>query len=227
MSVAAAVMVGDALTAVLTLPNLSMIFLTAVLFSAVRFGTRAAVIASLVSFAAYNFFFIEPIYTFTVAQPQELFALLIFLAVAVFIGSLTGRIRDQRETVIRNAQVTQSLYDYSRKLSGASSPDDVLWAAAAHMHATFGGRIVLLLAEGDDLQIRAAWPPDAQLDAAALGAARWAQQKKEPAGWGTGTLPRVGLSVPAARSPRAGQSRYAASSRIRPTSRSLRRMSAR
>ena len=168
-----------------------MIFLTAVLFSAVRFGTRAAVLASLASFAAYNFFFIEPIYTFTVAQPQELFALLIFLAVAVLTGSLTGRIRDQRETVIRNAEVTQSLYDYSRKLSGASSADDVLWAAAAHLHATFGGRIVLLVAEGDELQIRAAWPPDAQLDAAALGAAHWAQQKKEPAGWGTGTLPRV------------------------------------
>src|SRR5277367_2831424 len=191
VSVACAVAVGDALIAVLKLPNLSMIFLTAVLFSAVRFGTRAAVIASLASFAAYNFFFIEPVYTFTVAQPQELFALLIFLAVAVFAGSLTGRIRDQRETVIKNAQVTQSLYDYSRKLSGALRPDDVLWAAAAHLHATFGGRIVLLVADGDELQIRAAWPPDAHLDAAALGAAHWAQQKKEPAGWGTGTLPRI------------------------------------
>ena len=40
-----------------------------------RFGTRAAIIASFASFAAYNFFFIEPIYTFTIAQPQELFAL--------------------------------------------------------------------------------------------------------------------------------------------------------
>jgi two-component system sensor histidine kinase KdpD len=190
-SVAVAVAVAEALSAVLQLPNLSMIFLTAVLFSAVRFGTRAAVLASLASFAAYNFFFIEPIYTFTVAQPQELFALLIFLAVAVLAGSSTGRIRDQREMVVRNAEVTQSLYDYSRKLSGASRADDVLWAAAAHLHATFGGRIVLLVAEGDELQIRAAWPPDAHLDAAALGAAHWAQQKREPAGWGTGTLPRV------------------------------------
>ena len=129
-----------------------MIFLAAVLFSGVRFGTRAAVIASFASFAAYNFFFIPPLYTFTVAQPQELFALLIFLAVAVLTGSLAGRVRDQRESVIKNAEVTQSLYDYSRKLSGASSADDVLWAAAAHMHATFGGRIVLLVAEGDDLQ---------------------------------------------------------------------------
>jgi two-component system sensor histidine kinase KdpD len=168
-----------------------MIFLTAVLFSAVRFGTRAAVLASLASFAAYNFFFIPPIYTFTVAQPEELFALLIFLAVAVLTGSLTGRIRDQREMVVGNAELTKSLYDYSRKLSGALRADDVLWAAAAHLHETFGGRIVLLVSEGDELQIRAAWPPDAHLDAAALGAAHWAQQKKEPAGWGTGTLPRI------------------------------------
>ena len=168
-----------------------MIFLTAVLFSGVRFGTRAAVIASFASFVAYNFFFIAPLYTFTVAQPQELFALLIFLAVAVLTGSLTGRVRDQRESVIKNAEIMRSLYDYSRKLSGASSADDVLWAAAAHLHATFGGRIALLVAEGDELQIRAAWPPDAQLDAAAMTAARWAQQKNEPAGWGTGTLPSV------------------------------------
>jgi two-component system, OmpR family, sensor histidine kinase KdpD len=190
-SVAAAVVVAEALSEVVELPNLSMVFLTAVLFCAVRFGTRAAVIASLVSFAAYNFFFIPPVYTFTVAQPHELFALLVFLAVAVLTGSLTGRVRYQRETVIKNAELTQSLYDYSRKLSGASRADDVLWAAAAHLHETFGGRIVLLVAEGDELQIRAAWPPDGQLDAAALGAANWAQQKREPAGWGTGTLPRI------------------------------------
>ena len=113
--------------------------MTAVLFSGVRFGTRAAVIASFASFAAYNFFFIQPLYTFTIASPQELFALLIFLAVAVLTGSLTGRVRDQREGVIKNAEITRSLYDYSRKLSGASSADDVLWAAAAHLHATFGG----------------------------------------------------------------------------------------
>ncbi len=190
-SVTGAVLVGEALTAELKLPNLSMIFLAAVLFSGVRVGTRAAVIASFASFVAYNFFFIEPIYTFTIAQPQELLALLIFLGVAVLTGSLTGRVRDQRESVIKNAQIMGSLYDYSRKLSGASSADDVLWAAAAHLHATFGGRIALLVADGDELQVRAAWPPNSQLDAAAMTAARWAQQKNEPAGWGTGTLPAV------------------------------------
>jgi two-component system sensor histidine kinase KdpD len=190
-SVACAVLIGGALSAALKLPNLSIIFLAAVLITGMRFGTRAAVIASLLSFVAFNFFFINPPYTFTVAQPQELFALLVFLAVSVLTGSLTGRARDQREGVIKNAEVMRSLYDYSRKLSGASGADDVLWAAAAHLHSMFGGRIVLLVAEGDELNLRAAWPPDAQLDSTAMTAARWAQQKNEAAGWGTGTLPRV------------------------------------
>jgi len=190
-SVAGAVVVGAALTAVVKLPNLSMIFLAAVLIAGMRFGTRAAVMASFLSFAAYNFFFIEPLYTFSVAQPQELFALLIFLGVSVLTGSVTGRARDRREGVIKNADIMRSLYDYSRKLSGASGADDVLWAAAAHLHSMFGGRIVLLVTEGDELNLRAAWPPDAQLDPTAMTAARWALQKNEPAGWGTGTLPSV------------------------------------
>ena len=184
-------LLGEALSELLKLPNLSMVFLTAVLFCGVRLGTRAAVLASLASFAAYNFFFIEPIYTFTVAQPQELFALLIFMCVAVLTGSLAGRLRDQREQATRNASATRSLYDYSRKLSGASSADDILWAAASHLHALFRGRVVVLVAEGPDLALRAAWPPDAQLDPAALSAARWAQEKREPSGRGTGTLPSV------------------------------------
>ncbi len=190
-AVACAVVVGEALSAALKLSNLSIIFLSAVLITGMRFGTRAAVIASFLSFAAYNFFFIAPLHNVTVGQPQELVALLIFLGVSVLTGSLTGRFRDQREGVIKNAEIMRSLYDYSRKLSGASSADDVLWAAAAHLHSTFGGRIVLLVAEGDELILRAAWPPDAQLDPTAMTAARWAQQKNEPAGWGTGTLPRV------------------------------------
>jgi len=42
-----------------------MVFLMAVLFTAVSFGVWPAIYASVLSFAAYNFFFIEPIYTFT------------------------------------------------------------------------------------------------------------------------------------------------------------------
>ncbi len=190
-SVAVAVGVGEALSEWLLLPNLSIIFLAAVLFCSLQRGARAAILASLLSFLSYNFFFIEPIYTFTVAKPYELFALFVFLAVSALTGSLAGRMRDQRERVVKAAAATQSLYEFSRKLSGASGVEEVLWAAAAHLHATFGGRVVLLVPEGESLELRAAWPPDAELDASADAAARWALQRREPAGWGTGTLPKI------------------------------------
>jgi two-component system sensor histidine kinase KdpD len=98
-----------------------MIFLTAVLFCAVRFGLRSAVLASVLSFFAYDFFFVKPLYEFTIAEPQEFFALLIFLVVAVLTGLLAGRARDQAQSVRDNARTTQSIYELSRKLSGAAA----------------------------------------------------------------------------------------------------------
>lgn len=193
LAVACAVGLGRALAHFLLLPNLSMIFLAAVLFCAVWRGARAAVIASVMSFLAYNFFFISPVHTLTIAEPHELFALLIFLAVAVLTGSLAGRLRDQSAGVAKNAALTQSLYEFGRKATGAANADDVLWAAAAHLHAMLKGAVVLLMPDGDELKPHAAWPPDTQLDAAERTAARWALQKSEPAGWATGTLPSVGL----------------------------------
>ncbi|RFB80642.1 sensor histidine kinase [Methylovirgula sp. 4M-Z18] len=191
VSVALAVGVGEIISHWFKLPNLEMIFLTAVLFCAVRFGLWSAVASSLLSFLAYNFFFIPPIYTFTIAEPNELFALIIFLVVAIFTGSLAGRVRDQSETVYKRAQATQSLYEFSRKLSGTGNLDDVLWAAAAHMHKTLGGRIVLLIPKDGELQVSAAWPPTDELSAGEAVAARWAFDKGEAAGWLTGTLPNV------------------------------------
>ena len=72
-----------------------MVFLLAVLLTAVSFGIWPAIYASVLSFLVYNFFFIEPIYTFTVAEPYELLALVIFLVVAVITSALAGRVREQ------------------------------------------------------------------------------------------------------------------------------------
>ena len=95
------------------LPNLSMVFLFAVLVCAIRFGLWSAIGASLLSFLAYNFFFIDPRYTFTVAEPHELFSLLIFLAVAVATGTLAARLREQANATRERAEATQALFDFS------------------------------------------------------------------------------------------------------------------
>jgi two-component system, OmpR family, sensor histidine kinase KdpD len=191
-SVSVAVGLGYGLDVWLHLPNLSMIFLTAVLFCAVQFGLRSAVVAAVLSFFAYDFFFIDPRYSITIQEPQEFFALLIFLVVAVFTGLLAGRARDQAQSVRDSARTTQSIYELSRKLSGAAALDDILLAATIYMHRTLGARcVVMMLPEEGELQLSAAWPPIDELDPGETSAARWAFEKGEAAGWRTGTLPNV------------------------------------
>ena len=191
-SVAAAVLIGHYLELWLTLPNLSMVFLAAVLFCAIQFGIRSAIAAAVLSFFAYDFFFIDPRYEITIAEPQEFFALVVFLIVAVFTGLLAGRVRDQSFSVRRSAQITQSLYDLSRKLSGSASLDDILLAATVYMHKALGARtVVLLLPDDGELKLSTAWPPVDALDPGEMTAAQWAFDKAEASGWRTGTLPNV------------------------------------
>jgi two-component system sensor histidine kinase KdpD len=189
VAVGAAVGTGLALEQLTTLPNMSMIFLLAVLICAFRFGVSAAVSASVLSFLAYNFFFIDPRHTFTIARPHELFALLIFLAVAVVTGGLAGRLRDQANATRARAEATQSLYDFSRKLSGAPKIDDVVWLVASQSAAIARGRSVVLLTKGEELNLEGAWPPEDTLSTPDWAAARWASSKGEPAGHYTPTMP--------------------------------------
>lgn len=188
-SVAAAVVIGVGLEQLTRLPNLSMVFLLAVLLCGMRFGLSSAVAASGLSFLAYNFFFIDPRYTFTIAEPHELFSLTIFLAVAFVTGSLAGRLSDQATATRERAEATQALFDFSRKLSGAPQLDDVLWLVASQAAATVKGKSAVLLEAGDGLALSYMWPPDDQLATPDWAAARWAQDKREPAGRGTATMP--------------------------------------
>ncbi|MDJ1157324.1 sensor histidine kinase KdpD [Chelatococcus sp. SYSU_G07232] len=191
LAVAAAVALGLGISHVIDLPNISMIFLAAVVLCALLLGRLSAVAAAVLSFLAYNFFFIEPVHTFTVAKPHELFALVIFLFVATTVGSLAGRVRDQAEMTRRRVVTTQALYDFSRKLSGTAKLEDVLWAVVAQVQGTIGGRILLFLPEGRDIALAASWPPEDQLEATEWAAARWAYVRGEVAGWRSKTLPKA------------------------------------
>src|SRR5579871_455952 len=191
LAVAAAVLTGKLLTALMPFPNLSMIFLMAVLFPAVSFGIWPAIYASVLSFLAYNFFFIEPIYTFTVAEPHELLALIIFLAVAVTTSALAGRVRDQARVAADRTRATRRLYEFTRKLSSLATVDDIAEGAAGEIHTSLERPTVILLAKGEELGLRAAWPPEDALDTASMSAARWAFSRNEPAGADTSTLPII------------------------------------
>ena len=169
--------------------NVAMLFLAAVLASAVRSGTGPAIATSIAGFLAYNFFLTEPYYTFAVESWTDIVTLFVFLAVAVTTGTLAARIRNQALAERARIASLQTLYDFSKRLGAKVTMDELCHAIVLQLHRLTGKPAVLLLPDGDDLAIRYAWPPDDELPDGDLAAARWAHKHGEPAGAGTGTMP--------------------------------------
>nr|WP_246548373.1 sensor histidine kinase KdpD [Ancylobacter oerskovii] len=188
-SVGMAALIGTGIERVMHLPNVSLLFLMAVVVSAIRAGYGAAFMAAILSGLGYNFFFIPPLYTFTIASPHEVFAFVVFLLAALLAGGLASRVSEQARAARARAAALQSLYDFSRKLSGNAEADDVLWAAVSQLHESFNRPAVLLTPQNGTLSLAAVWPPDADLDVGDMSAARWAFEHREAAGRDTGTLP--------------------------------------
>ena len=156
-----------------------MAFLTAVLVSAVVYGLWPALFASFVSVLAYNFFFLPPLYTFTIADPENVAALFFFGVTAVIASNLTARVRAQAIVARQRARTTEELYQFSRKLAGAANLDDLLWATVHQIALMLKVRVVILLPEDGRVAVRAGFPPEDMLDDADL-AAREVELGEEP-----------------------------------------------
>lgn len=169
--------------------GLSAVFLAGVLFSALRYGLLPSIFASLLSMAVFNFFFLPPLYTFTVQDPRNVLALVTFLVVAIFTSNLAGQSRERARAVRRRFKTTAALYDFSRKLAATHALDDVLWAIVHQSAASLATKVVLLLPDQGRLAVRAAYPPEDRLSEADWASANWAFQKGEHAGRGSATMP--------------------------------------
>ncbi len=183
LAVAVATGAGQLLRLRIDLPNLSMVFLVPVLFCAVRIGARAALFASVLSALAYDFFFIEPRFALNIAEPAELLALAVFLAVAILTGSLTGRLRRQAAETARAAAEVEALYAFARLLSAALTRDDVIAVATRRLRQTREGGVALFAPIDGALSLRRCEPPDMVLDGDRLAAARRAFQTGRPVTW--------------------------------------------
>jgi two-component system, OmpR family, sensor histidine kinase KdpD len=187
--VALAVGISVVFDQVLDVRNLALVFLMAVLASAVTQGLRPALYACLLSAFAFNFFFLPPRYTLTIADPESVVAFFFFLGVAIVASNLTATVQRQAAAASRRARTTEDLYLFSKKLAGTGTLDDVLWATAFQLASMLKVRVVLLLPEDGTIAVKAGYPPDDTLDDADIAAARWAWEHNHAAGRGADTLP--------------------------------------
>ena len=106
-----------ALLARLGVTHAAPVYLLAVVAVGMRWGTIPAVATSVVAFLAYDFLFVQPLYTFTINSPEEWLNLLLLLAVAVAIGRLVAVQAEHAEQVAERAREAQALFGISRALA--------------------------------------------------------------------------------------------------------------
>ena len=190
-AVAGAVVAGLILWPWIGASNIALVFLTAVVGIAVRFGLWPSLLASVTSSLCYNFFFTAPYYTFTIEASANIVSVVFFTGVAIVVSNVAAYARLQALAALERARTTELLYSFSRKLAGTGTLDDVLWATAYQTALMLKVRVVLLLPEAGDIVVKAGYPPEDRLEEADLAAARWAWRQHEPAGHGCEVLPEA------------------------------------
>jgi two-component system, OmpR family, sensor histidine kinase KdpD len=189
VAVAAATGVGKLIEPQFGIENVDLVFITVVVGIAVRYGLWPSLVASVVASLCYNFFFLPPVYTFTITDPTNVAAFFFFIVVAVVVSNLAARVRTLAVSAMARARTTEALYAFSRKLAGVGTLDDLLWATAYQVALQLKVRVVLLLLEDGSIAVKAGYPPEDVLDQADLAAAKWAWEHNRPAGRGSDTLP--------------------------------------
>jgi two-component system sensor histidine kinase KdpD len=194
LTTALATGVGVFIDARINLSNISLVYVVPVLIAAARHGLVPSLWVSTLSVLCYNFFFLPPLYEFTIADPANVVALFFFMFVAIAASALGTRTRAQAEAARREARTTAELYAFSRKIAGVIELDDLLWIVVTHVARLLNAEVAILMPEksGHDagkLELRAAFPPGSEFLQADLAAARWSWDSESPTGRGTDTLP--------------------------------------
>jgi two-component system sensor histidine kinase KdpD len=177
----------------------AMIYLVAIVVSALRCGRGPALLTSALSVAVFNYAFVAPRYTVAVADVRSVFSFGCMFAIGLVISSLAARARWQADRALERERHTFALYALTQALGRERDTAALARSAARHVAESFRCRALVLLPSGEgraaSLSGRAATPKlepaggsgDLAFDDAERELAGWAFSHNQSAGPGTGT----------------------------------------
>ena len=167
----------------------AMLYLAGVVFVAARHARIPSVVTSVLSILCFDFFFVPPYLTFSVSDGRYVLTFIVMLAVALVMGTLTGRVRSQARSAREREARTASLYSFTRDLAHARLRPDLARVTLRHLQGVFGGSVSLLIPDDHGRLELIAELPAGHGSEKELSVARWVFDRGQPAGLGTATLP--------------------------------------
>jgi two-component system, OmpR family, sensor histidine kinase KdpD len=170
--------------------NLVMVYLLAIVFAATRYGPGPSALASILSVACFDFFFVPPYMSFAVSDIQYLLTLLVMLTVSLTLSIITVRSRQQMELTKQRERQTAALFAMTREQVSAASIESILAASLKHLNEVFDSKVVIFLPDKTgslkaDFQDANSYT----IDSHEMGVAQWVFSNKQVAGASTSTLP--------------------------------------
>ena len=188
---AACTLLALALRRLLAPTNLAMVYLLGVVAIASRCSRRVSVAVSVLSVAAFDFFFVPPYLTFGVSDYQYVVTFAGMLVVALVISTQTARIRESVRAALERESRTQALYRLSRSVTGQTQVFDAARAAASLAQEVFGTPVVIFLPDAGRISFRKPAGDQAPVPASEEAVAQWVFDHARTAGKGASEFPET------------------------------------
>ncbi len=161
----------------------ALFYILVILLVASVAGPGPSVLAAILAFLAWNFFFLPPYHTFYIRDPKDWLSLGAFLIVGVIVGILAGRMREREARAVAREQETAALNRLSAELVSQTSTDAMAKTALAEIVALLEARSAdLFVAQRDGLHSYCAAPPDEVPSSGVVERAEWVFRHEQPLG---------------------------------------------
>jgi two-component system sensor histidine kinase KdpD len=172
------------------LSNLVMVYLLGTLIVAARGQRGPAALSSALGVLCFDFFFVQPRFSFSVSDAQYLLTFAVMFAAAMVISHLTIRLRSEAESARQGQLRTEMMHAFTEELINAHGEEAVLRLATARIGETFGSAVIALFPglEGR-LEVKATSEGATATSDKERGIAQWVYDTGQPAGLGTDSLP--------------------------------------
>jgi two-component system sensor histidine kinase KdpD len=187
-----ATLAGEVVRLHLSPPNMVMLYLLAVVLASLKLGLRPAVFTAAAGVLAFDFFFVPPRFSLTVADKEYLVTFLGFFVVGVVISSLVSRTRERAEELREREAETAALYRLSRDIAAAPDSAAVFSAIVRNAEDFFSTSAAILLPDDNGLRIAAAGA-GLELSGNDLELAQWSLKSLRRAGPGSASFPDTSL----------------------------------
>jgi two-component system, OmpR family, sensor histidine kinase KdpD len=167
--------------------NFTVFYLLMVVLSAIWWGMGPAIVCSFGSMFAFDFFFVQPYYSFSVNDFRYLYIFFGFLIIGIITGLVASKAGKQAEQAAVREAHTAVLYRMSRELAVAASMHEVILIIRKNISELLQCKSALFLPEGSGLEAKSL-DDGFPVDEHEIGVASWVYAAKQPAGAGTGIL---------------------------------------